>query len=176
VVDGCDGELARIRFQESPLGADLDFWGDNLVHLALFSGLAWGFFREGRGAIALVLGAAAVVGSMGSAVLVYLKRLARRRGGAPAPVAGLDGTLSRLEEFLAARDFIYLLLVLAYFDLAYLFLWASALGSIPFFGITMYLGRVKNEQASQPHPPREGEARSPAAGDGGGHQHLHSRR
>ena len=40
ILDGCDGELARLRFQESRWGAILDFWGDNLVHLAFFLGVA----------------------------------------------------------------------------------------------------------------------------------------
>src|SRR6185369_12242163 len=44
VLDGCDGELARVRFQESDFGAVLDFWSDNLVHLALFGCMAWGFY------------------------------------------------------------------------------------------------------------------------------------
>src|SRR5712671_2689653 len=33
ILDGCDGELARLKFLESPGGARLDFWGDNLVHV-----------------------------------------------------------------------------------------------------------------------------------------------
>ncbi|HVQ78134.1 MAG TPA: CDP-alcohol phosphatidyltransferase family protein, partial [Candidatus Binatia bacterium] len=31
ILDGCDGELARLKFLESPAGAALDFWGDNIV-------------------------------------------------------------------------------------------------------------------------------------------------
>ncbi len=31
VLDGCDGEMARLTFRESRWGAWLDFWGDNLV-------------------------------------------------------------------------------------------------------------------------------------------------
>src|SRR2546429_9887154 len=36
VLDGCDGELARLKFQQSRRGAILDFWGDNTVHVAVF--------------------------------------------------------------------------------------------------------------------------------------------
>src|SRR5262249_17365359 len=36
IVDGCDGELARLKFQESRYGGILDFWGDNIVHVAIF--------------------------------------------------------------------------------------------------------------------------------------------
>ena len=43
ILDGCDGELARLKFQESPAGARLDFWGDNLVHVAVFGCMAVGW-------------------------------------------------------------------------------------------------------------------------------------
>ena len=43
ILDGCDGELARLKFQESRFGGILDFCGDNLVHVCVFSafGVAW---------------------------------------------------------------------------------------------------------------------------------------
>lgn len=177
VLDGCDGELARIRFQESAWGADIDFWGDNLVHLSLFGCLAIGFSRADRSALPLVLGAGAALGTLGSAALVYLQRLARSRaaGGLPPAADPISTTLARIENILAARDFIYLLLLLAYFDRTYEFLWAGAVGSLLFFGMMIYLRRENHEQTSQSHSSREGQARGPAARDGGGHQHLYSR-
>ena len=42
ILDGCDGELARLKFLESPRGAMLDFWGDNVVHVAVFACMAGG--------------------------------------------------------------------------------------------------------------------------------------
>ena len=42
ILDGCDGELARLKFLESPRGARLDFWGDNVVHVAVFGCMAAG--------------------------------------------------------------------------------------------------------------------------------------
>jgi phosphatidylglycerophosphate synthase len=144
VLDGCDGELARIRFQESALGRALDFWGDNLVHVALFSCLALGFYKADRNVIPIILGLSACVGTIGSAVLVYLQHKA------PHPHdRGLEGSLSKLEDFLAARDFIYLLLILAYIDRLYEFMWATAVGSLLFFAMTLYLQRGNNEQARQ---------------------------
>ena len=43
ILDGCDGELARLRFQESRWGGILDFWGDNVVHAVVFAcmGIGW---------------------------------------------------------------------------------------------------------------------------------------
>ena len=42
ILDGCDGELARLKFMESPHGAILDFWGDNVVHVGVFACMAVG--------------------------------------------------------------------------------------------------------------------------------------
>lgn len=166
VLDGCDGELARMRFQQSAFGAKLDYWGDNLVHVLLFGCIALGFARADRSVLPLLAGGAAILGTIGSAVLMdrqkRLKTVATDK-------------LGRLEQMLAARDFIYLLLALAYIDRVYEFLWAAGVGSVIFLGMMLYSGG-QNEQASKPYPPREGQAGSAPAGDGGGYQHLHSGR
>ena len=43
ILDGCDGELARLKFEESRWGGVLDFWGDNVVHVVVFAcmGVGW---------------------------------------------------------------------------------------------------------------------------------------
>ena len=43
ILDGCDGELARLKFQQSHLGGVLDFWGDNVVHVVIFACMAVGW-------------------------------------------------------------------------------------------------------------------------------------
>ncbi len=163
VLDGCDGELARVRFQESAFGADMDFWGDNLVHIALFTCLGVGFWKD-NGVHTLVLAAVADLCVAASAWTAWRHRLARRRAGATGPEAGvtdepvgvgIQSRLARLENALAQRDFIYLLVLLAFFDCVYEFLWAAAIGNVLFFAIMQYLRRVnENEQAQQPHPAR----------------------
>jgi phosphatidylglycerophosphate synthase len=165
VLDGCDGELARVRFQESAFGSDLDFWGDNLVHLALFSCLGLGFWMTGNGVHTLVLAAVADLGVIASASAAWQHRR-RRRAASPIPVAeagvteeaaggGLETKLSRLENTLAQRDFIYLLVLLALVDCVYEFLWAAAIGGLLYFGIMLYLRRInEHEQPRQPHPVR----------------------
>lgn len=45
ILDGCDGELARLRFQESDLGAALDRLGGGLVRLAFLLCLGIGLWR-----------------------------------------------------------------------------------------------------------------------------------
>ena len=157
VLDGCDGELARVRFQESSFGSDLDFWGDNLVHLALFTCLGVGFWLTGKGVHTLVLAVVADTGVLASAWTAWGHRRARRAERAQGPETGVvaelagdgfDSKLSRLENSLAQRDFIYLLILLAFVDRVYEFLWAAAIGGCLYFAIMRYLRRVnQNEQA-----------------------------
>jgi phosphatidylglycerophosphate synthase len=162
VLDGCDGELARVRFQETPLGSDLDFWGDNLVHLALFTCLGVGFWLDGHHRT-LALAAVADAGVLASAWVAWQHRRARRdgRSGPEAGVVeqaagdGFESKLSRIENALAQRDFIYLLVLLAFVDMVYEFLWAAAIGGSLYFIVMLYLRRInQNEQARQPHPAR----------------------
>lgn len=119
ILDGCDGELARLKFQESASGARLDFWGDNLVHVAVFGCMAGGWAMAEASLWPLLLGALAITGTGASAYLV-----AHRDGGAAA--AGPPG---RLADAVANRDFIYLVLALACFGRAHWFLIPVALGT-----------------------------------------------
>ena len=118
ILDGCDGELARLKFLESPTGARLDFWGDNLVHVAVWISMAIGFSLEVDSPWPLLPGALAVAGTAISAVLV-----SRRSSTAPT-----DAT-ARLADAVANRDFIYLVLLLACFGRAHWFLIPVALGT-----------------------------------------------
>ena len=119
ILDGCDGELARLKFQESPAGARLDFWGDNLVHVAVFGCMAMGWSQAEASRWPLLLGALAITGTAASAYLV-----AHRDGAAAA--AGPPG---RLADAVANRDFIYLVLLLACFGRAHWFLVPVVLGT-----------------------------------------------
>jgi phosphatidylglycerophosphate synthase len=158
VLDGCDGELARIRFQESSFGSDLDFWGDNLVHLALFTFLGYGFWLTNNGVHTLVLAGVADLGVLASAWTAWEhRRKIRSLSSAPTTEAGvtqekngpgLTSKLSRLENTLAQRDFIYLLVFLAFIDCVYEFLWAAAIGGLLYFLVMIYLRRInENEYA-----------------------------
>ena len=44
IIDCCDGEVARLTFTESPFGAWLDIAMDNVVHMAIFAGIACGAY------------------------------------------------------------------------------------------------------------------------------------
>jgi len=165
VLDGCDGEMARLTFRESSWGAWLDFWGDNVVHVALFLGLAVGQLHRYRWAP--VLGFLACLGSLGSAIgSAWLSAKNRvREDAAPAVNPGIRGMatlptdehgfgarLKNLEMYLAQRDFIYVLLLCAAIDRLEEFLWAAAFGAPLFLVILIYLARHPSGKVSQPRP------------------------
>lgn len=46
IVDGVDGEVARLTLKESPFGHYLDITTDNIVHAAVFIGIAFGLYHN----------------------------------------------------------------------------------------------------------------------------------
>ena len=143
ILDGCDGEIARIKFQESRFGGLLDFWGDNVVHCAVFFciGLSWSDRIASQ--VPLVLSASAVLGTIGSAGLVYWRTMRRKSGDGPlftsVQTTTDPGRLGRVADALTRRDFIYLVVILALWGKLEWFLILSALGSPAFFLILSWL-------------------------------------
>lgn len=135
ILDGCDGELARLKFQESRFGGVLDFWGDNLVHVAVFACLAVGWSKTSGETLALVAGLAAIAGTVLSAAFVYRRTMAEPKDGPQftSVTVAPPTRLSRLADALAQRDFIYLVVLLAAFGKANWFLALAAVGSPLFF-------------------------------------------
>jgi len=142
IVDGCDGELARLKFQESRYGGILDFWGDNLIHAAIFTCIAVGWALSSASVGPLWLGVAAVIGTLASAGFVYRRQMASRTGTGPlfTSVSSAPGErLARLLNAAAARDFVYLLPVLAFFGKLSWFLVLAAFGAPAFFLALVFL-------------------------------------
>jgi phosphatidylglycerophosphate synthase len=125
IIDGCDGEIARLTFQESAFGAKLDLIMDNIVHLVLFPSIALGLYRRWDDTLYFVLGGLTLGGILAS-IVVYLPYLLRRQK--------IHSALARLYEHLASRDFAYLLPVLALIDKLEWFLWATTIGTYLFAG------------------------------------------
>jgi phosphatidylglycerophosphate synthase len=134
ILDGCDGELARLKFLESRWGAVLDFWGDNLVHVAVFSMIAVGWSRELGAAWPLALGAFVVAITATAATIVYARTV--RKPAAVAP----ESPLARVVDALSHRDFIYVIVALAAFGKAAWFLVVTAFGG-PVFIIMLARAR-----------------------------------
>lgn len=147
IVDGCDGEIARLKFQETRGGGMLDFWGDNVVHSVAFACMAVGWsYAEGE-TWPLVLGASAVLGTLASASWVYRRVMAPKRDGGPlfTSVATAHGRLTLLLNALSRRDFFYLILLFALFGKASWFLLLAGLGAPTFFVLLLVAAREQTE-------------------------------
>ena len=133
ILDGCDGELARLKFMESPHGAILDFWGDNAVHVAVFSCMAVGLSLATGGVWPLLAGVITVVATVGSAA--FASRETMRDTALDD-----DATwLARLAEAFSHRDFIYLVVALSAFGKAYWFLMLASVGTPTFFLLILWV-------------------------------------
>jgi phosphatidylglycerophosphate synthase len=135
ILDGCDGELARLKFQESRWGGLLDFWSDNVVHAAVFAAMAVGWSRSLGETWPLALGASAVAGTFASAYFVYRRTMTRPREGPLYTSVATEGEtlLSRAADAASRRDFIYLVLILSALGKARWFLVLAAVGAPVFF-------------------------------------------
>jgi phosphatidylglycerophosphate synthase len=148
IVDGCDGELARLKFEESRWGGILDFWGDNLVHISVFGAIAIGWSRAEGKAWPLLLGAAAIAGTLASAGFAYWQTMRRPKEGplftnvTESTAAGSD-----VVNALSRRDFIYVVLALSLLGKANWFLALAAVGAPAFFVTLVLLGRPPEAQS-----------------------------
>ena len=150
IVDGVDGELARLRFQESRLGSWLDFLGDNVVHVAVFLCLGFGLYRRGEGGVYALLGCLAALGSLGAASAVFFRVFLKNTDGVitfatPVRVEEMKhatGWLKRRIEFtdkLSNRDFFYLILICAAIGQLWIFMWVASFGTLFYFFNLVYL-------------------------------------
>ena len=134
ILDGCDGELARLKFLESRSGALLDFWGDNVVHVAVFSCMTVGWSLATASALPLIVGLAGIGAvAVASAVL-------SGTGLQPKP-PGAEATAARVVDALANRDFIYLVLALSAIGRAWWFVAVVAAGTPIFVLVALWANR-----------------------------------
>jgi phosphatidylglycerophosphate synthase len=82
VLDGCDGEIARLKYQESALGCWIETFGDYSYYIAIFIGLTVGAVRRTGWEGFYWVGGIALAGTLvGFALLIYLR--ARITAGQP---------------------------------------------------------------------------------------------
>jgi 1L-myo-inositol 1-phosphate cytidylyltransferase / CDP-L-myo-inositol myo-inositolphosphotransferase len=143
IIDCSDGEVARLTFTESPFGAWLDLALDNVVHMAIFSGIAVGEFQRtaaGEDAwIPLALGAAAISGNACSFLLVNKAQSikAASEWKTPLHAAWSDFMLKNV----ASRDFSVVVFAFAVLGKLATFLWLAAIGSLVFAGVMVWILR-----------------------------------
>ncbi len=143
IVDCCDGEVARLTNRQSRFGEQLDIAADNVVHMAIFAGVAWGLFlQQGFGAgswLPFALGAAAVLGNGLSFWLVNRAKTLRGRQ------AWVNPTQAARSDFIfknmISRDFSVVLLLFALVGKLEWFLWLAAVGSNIFWVVLAWITR-----------------------------------
>jgi 1L-myo-inositol 1-phosphate cytidylyltransferase / CDP-L-myo-inositol myo-inositolphosphotransferase len=74
ILDGCDGELARLQFKQSAFGCWLDTLGDYVYYLATFAGLTIGAVRASGNGAYWWLGGALGVGTLVTLALLIVLR------------------------------------------------------------------------------------------------------
>lgn len=125
VLDGCDGEVARLKLLSSRFGAAFDVIADNVVHLAIFAAIPFHVRARNPAAEFWVPGVVLVAGVLLSMFWVWwviLRRPESERAG-----------IARVYERIASRDFIYLVLLLTLLQRLEWFLWSAAVGSHVFW-------------------------------------------
>ena len=141
ILDGCDGEVARLKLQASEFGCWLDTICDYLYYIVTFAGITiglvcskgepsmagWGvavFAGAFMTFIVAGIGRRRLSGSRPEQYLELWQKNAERRS------AGLLMRMGRQTEFIVRRCFLpYLLLVLAVLNLTQVFIYMAAFGA-----------------------------------------------
>lgn len=124
IIDGVDGEIARLKLQESSCGRKLDLILDTAVHAAVFLGMAVGLYRELSDVRCLYMGGFLLGGfvAAGIAAPFLLSKFSWEE-------LRFNGKIPRILELFRNRDFAYLVMLIALFGGLRWFLTAAAVGS-----------------------------------------------
>jgi phosphatidylglycerophosphate synthase len=148
ILDGCDGEVARLTFQDSAFGCWLETVCDYLYYVFIFVGMMIGLL--GRGPIYLVWGTVLFFGAVASFLATALQRH-RMAAARPEQYLSLWQAqaskrrsnpflyLARHTEFMIRRCCMpYLILAFALFGATYMAFIGAAVGSNIVWPIALY--------------------------------------
>lgn len=147
IIDGCDGEVARLKFLESRFGYLYDVTTDNIVHAAIFAGMGVGLYRADPTQPFLLLGALLVGGLIAATAATMSLLVPDPPGEQAAPRTARGRWRRRLLhgfEALMNRDFAYMLLALALFGKLHWFLWGAAFGTYVYAGALVLVYRWRD--------------------------------
>lgn len=149
ILDGCDGEVARLSLTSSEFGRKLDLIGDNIVNAAVFIAVGWSAFHANAGEamaslVWITLGGFALATIAGFSFSRWIER------------SGRKAELHNGYESLASRDFAYVILLLAVVGRLHWFVWLAAIGSYAFVAglavIRMRAARGSRVALERPEP------------------------
>ena len=150
VLDGCDGEVARLKLQESAFGCWLETICDNLYYLFIFSGLTIGLVRSSGNRSYLVWGGLLLLGVIASALMTGVQRNQMTNGKpeqylqewhkkADSRSSNPLLYLGRNTEFIIRRCFLpYVILFFAVFSIMNWFLIGAAVGANIVWIVALY--------------------------------------
>jgi phosphatidylglycerophosphate synthase len=150
ILDGCDGEVARLKLQESAFGCWLETVCDYLFYLALFVGMTVGLWRSTGSTMYLVCGGLLLFGAIASFLAAGWQRhrLAAERpeqllriwqAHAESRSSNPFLYFGRHTEFIVRRCFFpYALLVFAFFGTMNVAFVLSAIGANLVWPIALY--------------------------------------
>jgi phosphatidylglycerophosphate synthase len=150
VLDGCDGEVARLKLQESAFGCWLETVCDNLYYLFIFSGLTIGLVRSSGNRSYLVWGGLLLIGAIASALMTGVQRNQMTNGKpeeylqewhkkADSRSSNPLLYLGRNTEFIIRRCFLpYLILFFAVFGVMNWFLISATVGANIVWMVALY--------------------------------------
>ncbi|HSP95813.1 MAG TPA: CDP-alcohol phosphatidyltransferase family protein [Candidatus Dormibacteraeota bacterium] len=147
IIDGCDGEVARLKFLESRFGYLYDITTDNIVHAAIFAGMGIGLYRADPTQPFLLLGGLLVGGLVAATAATMTLLVPDPPGEQPPPRTARGRWRRRLLrgfEALMNRDFAYLLLLLAVLGKLHWFLWGAAFGTYVYAGALVLVYRWRD--------------------------------
>ena len=160
ILDGCDGEVARLKLQVSKFGCWLETICDYLYYLFIFVGMSIGLTRSRGTEIYLVWGGLLIVGAVASFLAISS---ARQRFASSHPEKFLDlwqkkadkqkrnplMYVARQTEFIIRRCFLpYALLGFAVLNIMHVAFITSAIGANLVWIIALYSYRVISRRST----------------------------
>ena len=142
-IDHVDGEIARLKFQQSRFGGILEMTLDQILHILLMLSIGIGVSRDLNNTVYIWLGAACLFGALMACIFVMINQLYETRilglvTDAHEEVVESQTRFSKLVETFGTREFSYYLILVAALNLLPLLLWVFAFGSQVFWLILAF--------------------------------------
>jgi len=144
IVDGVDGEVARLKLKESTFGHYLDVITDNIVHLFIFIAIGVGLYRE-TGEILYIRALWFMLGGFVLCLVAVYQCILRK---SPEELEQSPKML-RLMALLTNRDFAYLVAALAVLDRLNWFLLGASAGTY-LFALTLWTLNLYEKRGRRP--------------------------
>ena len=133
ILDGCDGEIARLKHHITEWGGDFDLLADHAAHLATFVALPIGVARLHPDQDWRIPGVLLVTGFLAAGFSVWrlVLRVPEEKRGPTALIV----------ERVASRDYVYLIVALTAIGRLDWFVWTAACGSHVFWAWLWWTAR-----------------------------------